>query len=346
MNVNNMTSKYTNSDREIRDVLRSVHDGDIDLNPEWQRNAVWNKKQKTKLIESIFSEFPINPIVLWKRADGIQVCVDGKNRITAIDEFCKSMFSADGKRYDAFSPSERMSLDRYTLNFRVLQGDWWTEDRIQNYFCIIQEGCKLSPAEKRNATQGKFTELIRALVNDAEVRHALLRENKNTDRMQNADKIANIVSLHPQTTILTKHLVRDGEVFLGGSGEQLDKYYKAMNGIAETQKLPAFHTLKQFILKVVHSIRRIEEVVPGAWKLKITSPDVKPSLREFMTVANLCANGVSIEAMQQAFRILDNKNRQGDYWVTMYRSVMPGQAMYSYKALKLKTEALQAMART
>ncbi|KAF4602039.1 hypothetical protein EYR40_005240 [Pleurotus pulmonarius] len=69
----------------------SIHQGDIDLEPPYQRDVVWPNAKQVKLIDSLFRNFYIPPIVFAqsKDEDGniTKVCVDGKQRLTSIQKF-------------------------------------------------------------------------------------------------------------------------------------------------------------------------------------------------------------------------------------------------------------------
>ncbi|KAH8093964.1 hypothetical protein BXZ70DRAFT_1035175 [Cristinia sonorae] len=67
-----------------------IHEGEIDLNPPYQREVVWPVDKQKKLLDSICRDFYIPPLLLASRMDrGHRVyrCVDGKQRLTSIQMF-------------------------------------------------------------------------------------------------------------------------------------------------------------------------------------------------------------------------------------------------------------------
>ncbi|KAJ7129581.1 hypothetical protein C8R44DRAFT_872833 [Mycena epipterygia] len=68
-----------------------IHEGTIDLNPPYQRDIVWPAQKQSLLIDSLFRNFWIPPVVfaVTMDDDGIptRVCVDGKQRLTSIQRF-------------------------------------------------------------------------------------------------------------------------------------------------------------------------------------------------------------------------------------------------------------------
>lgn len=71
-----------------------IHGGGIDLDPAYQRDVVWPESKQIALIDSIFRNYYIPPIVfavhpVEGEADATeQICVDGKQRLTSIQKFC------------------------------------------------------------------------------------------------------------------------------------------------------------------------------------------------------------------------------------------------------------------
>ncbi|TFK52057.1 hypothetical protein OE88DRAFT_1658834 [Heliocybe sulcata] len=68
-----------------------IHDGLIDLNPPYQRDVVWPENKQMRLIDSIFRDFYVPPIVFMVTRDeedeNVRTCVDGKQRLTSIQKF-------------------------------------------------------------------------------------------------------------------------------------------------------------------------------------------------------------------------------------------------------------------
>lgn len=64
--------------------------------PPFQRDEVWTENQKIRLIESIFCEIPINPIIVVNNFDAPDVhgwLIDGQQRMTAIRDFVNGEFN-------------------------------------------------------------------------------------------------------------------------------------------------------------------------------------------------------------------------------------------------------------
>jgi len=76
----------------VKKILNIYKKGNLNLNPGFQRESVWDDKDKALLIDSIFQNVPLPSILLWKEKRGrkdIYHVVDGKQRIETLISFTK-----------------------------------------------------------------------------------------------------------------------------------------------------------------------------------------------------------------------------------------------------------------
>jgi hypothetical protein len=83
-----VTDNYTVTWREL---LGQFRDGDLNINPEYQRLFRWDLDQQTQYIESILLSIPSPPLFLAKNDDGRSEVIDGLQRISTVLKF----FAAD-----------------------------------------------------------------------------------------------------------------------------------------------------------------------------------------------------------------------------------------------------------
>lgn len=74
--------------------IAQKQDNDLDLNPDYQRDYVWNEINAQALLYSIFNHLPIGSVslILDSRADKYCEVVDGKQRITTLIKFYENEF--------------------------------------------------------------------------------------------------------------------------------------------------------------------------------------------------------------------------------------------------------------
>lgn len=80
-------------------ISQMVIDGDIDLNPDFQRHLVWSNAQKSLLIESILLRIPLPMFYFAEDKEGKLSVVDGLQRLSTIKEFMENKFALKGLQY-------------------------------------------------------------------------------------------------------------------------------------------------------------------------------------------------------------------------------------------------------
>ena len=88
-------TKIVKQTLSILEIFQKIKEGKLLLNPEYQRNVIWDKAKKTAFIESLFMGIIIPPVyVVEIPGDNIleentYEVVDGKQRLSTIDGFIK-----------------------------------------------------------------------------------------------------------------------------------------------------------------------------------------------------------------------------------------------------------------
>lgn len=78
------------TDKSTSDWLRMIKQKYINLQPDYQRDVVWNEKMMSKFIESLLLSIPIPTIFLAENDDDSLEVIDGQQRITSIFAFMRS----------------------------------------------------------------------------------------------------------------------------------------------------------------------------------------------------------------------------------------------------------------
>jgi hypothetical protein len=123
-------------------------DGSYFMDPAWQRDAVWSKKEQVAFIDAVLSGTPIPEICLWVRPDGVHVVVDGKQRSTALlgfltDDFC----GGDDVWFSHLSDDEKANFLDTNINVLRLGDENDEEDVIKYYKDRNMLGKKLTAGE-------------------------------------------------------------------------------------------------------------------------------------------------------------------------------------------------------
>lgn len=89
-------TKITKQTWSIREIFQKRKENVLIVDPAYQRNIVWDTKKKTSFIESLFMEIIVPPIYVVEITpkevleENRYEVVDGKQRLSAIDEFLKN----------------------------------------------------------------------------------------------------------------------------------------------------------------------------------------------------------------------------------------------------------------
>lgn len=166
------------STKELHDL---IHEGMIDLNPSYQRDVVWPDSKQIGLIDSVFRDFYIPPVVFAVTRDDegyeVRVCVDGKQRLTSIQKFFDGQIphkDAKTKRLFWYTISENSRgvrneiPERYKKEFagkRITCVEYYNIDPGQEreIFQRVQLGMTLTAAEKLQAISSPYAEWISEL---------------------------------------------------------------------------------------------------------------------------------------------------------------------------------------
>ena len=92
-----ITDNYSMS---VGEIISMYNEGDLDIHPEFQRFFRWSDSQKSRLIESFLLNFPVPPVFVYQRTDGVWDIVDGLQRISTILQFAGTYRNEEGEQME------------------------------------------------------------------------------------------------------------------------------------------------------------------------------------------------------------------------------------------------------
>ncbi len=160
-------TKFSPTTKDVALLYQLQQDGQLKLQPEFQRNSVWPRSAKAYLIDTILNERPI-PLFFFQRSTSPQsgrpeyAVIDGQQRLRAIFEFLTDRFSLTESKDD--SVVKDFEKRRYSQLPRDMQ------QRILNYDLVVQELSGYSDSDIRDM----FARMNRFVVplSKQELRHA------------------------------------------------------------------------------------------------------------------------------------------------------------------------------
>jgi Protein of unknown function DUF262 len=143
----------------------------IELNPNFQRRDVWDRRKQSKFIESLIMNVPIPPVFMGEDKYSKYVVLDGRQRLTAIVKYLKNEYELvgldvwselNGKRFSDLAAMELdVTITRRFLPAVVLLKESSPEVKYDVFERLNTGGLNLNPMEIRNAVyRGPFTELL------------------------------------------------------------------------------------------------------------------------------------------------------------------------------------------
>ncbi len=92
--VRNLTTQAY--DKSVSDIVRMMDEKDLVLDPDYQRNYVWDNKKASKLVESIILNVPIPVIYVSEEKDSSWSVIDGLQRLNSLKRFFDGRFKLSG----------------------------------------------------------------------------------------------------------------------------------------------------------------------------------------------------------------------------------------------------------
>jgi len=140
--------KYEIKGTLIKDLLKLINDGDLDLSPSYQRNFIWSKNDQSSLIDTILKGYPLPSLFIYKASNGKCEMVDGQQRTRTINKYYKGEILS----------SNKISIDRTRDQFLnyvlpiVYIYDLEEQDSLNEFYVLInKKGKALNTPEVNRA---------------------------------------------------------------------------------------------------------------------------------------------------------------------------------------------------
>ncbi len=154
-------------DFSFGEILNLHRDGEIVIQPEYQRLFRWSREQRSRLIESILLRLPIPPIFLIEDENGVLELIDGLQRTSSVIQFldhnaigqgelvlegCDILDEINGMKYEDFSTSIRLGLKRTPIRAVIIKKSGDDYVKYEMFKRLNTGGELLSAQEIRNCS--------------------------------------------------------------------------------------------------------------------------------------------------------------------------------------------------
>ena len=158
-----------NESRTIYEVLRRINQDKYIMDPEFQRDFIWNEDKQSKLIESVIMRIPLPVFYLAEDAQGRMIVVDGLQRLSTFDRYRKNELrlrlpdrpDLDRKRFNDISPKLQNRFEDCNLILYII--DSKVPDRARlDIFERVNGGVPLTRQQMRNCLyMGEATRFLK-----------------------------------------------------------------------------------------------------------------------------------------------------------------------------------------
>ncbi|MGD9537438.1 MAG: HNH endonuclease family protein [Alphaproteobacteria bacterium] len=256
------------SDRSLSEFHRWYKQGRVVIDPEWQRNYVWDKPRASKLIESFLLDIPVPVVYLNRTSDGKYEVIDGLQRLTSVFDYFDNKYTLqrldvrtdlNGKRFQELSGKDQRKLEDVTLrSFELTHGS--RDIQFIVFERLNTGGIKLNDMEIRNCLyRGVLNDLVKDLADNRDFKSAV-GQGGLSKRMQDRALVLRFLAFHERTYLKCQHGLKR---FLN---EFLDTYRNAKPEKIEEYRRAFVHAMKACVTVFGESGFRLknETVRPGS----------------------------------------------------------------------------------
>lgn len=171
--------KTEKQDLPVETLVSWVNRGKLNLQPDFQRNFVWDNGKASRLVESLLLAIPIPVIYVAEEMNRTYSVVDGQQRLTSICSFVNGKFSNEQnfklsglqvlkelnrKTFGDLPTELQEEILNFTLRFIIIEKDSDPDVKFEVFERLNLGAEKLNDQEVRNCVyRGNYNELLRSL---------------------------------------------------------------------------------------------------------------------------------------------------------------------------------------
>ena len=173
-------------------LVRRFLQGSIVLNPDFQRNEVWDMKKRSQLIESLMLKIPLPMFYVQSDEDGILTVVDGLQRLSTIRDFvlgedCLNLKKDDGTRREELRG----------MGFKLKGLEFWSEYEGKQFY-------QLPPKLQNRILEAQVQVTVIHPTTPEVVRRNIFKRINTGGIQLNSQEIRNAIYAGPATNLLNE----------------------------------------------------------------------------------------------------------------------------------------------
>lgn len=186
------------SDPTLKDLYDRYRDGDLILQPDFQRQFVWDVKKSCRLIESALLDVPLPVVYLAEEADGRESVIDGQQRLTSFFDFLDGKWALsgldvrvdlNGKRFSELDRVHRNKIRRTAIRVTTVLKESDENLKFEIFERLNTGSVALNDQELRNCIyRGRYNDLLKKMATDQDFM-SLLGLQKPEKRMRDVELV-------------------------------------------------------------------------------------------------------------------------------------------------------------
>ncbi|ELC7323111.1 DUF262 domain-containing protein [Stenotrophomonas maltophilia] len=203
-------------DWTVDTILRQIEQGNIELNPQFQRRNAWTDAKRSKLVESLIIGVPVPEIVLAEDVNRKKsfIVIDGKQRLLALAGFAdpakyiswdKPVLTGLQTRKD-LNGDDAVALSAKADDYRQLMNadirctvisNYQSSDVLYDIFYRLNTGSvPLSSQELRQVLKrGPFSDFLISVTNNPLPLHDVMRLSGPDNRLRDAEIVLRYIAI-------------------------------------------------------------------------------------------------------------------------------------------------------
>lgn len=177
----------------LSDLIEKYENGNINLNPPYQRRFIWTLKDQQILINSILKGYAI-PNIFLQDLDGKLDMVDGQQRTRTVLGYVKGEYkNLDGKFYTEIDQSKILDFKIPITIIEVLDEG----ESIEEFYALVNKsGIHLNRPELKKAEyfETEFLKLITDLADHSSFKDLNLFTESGSRRMNDLDFVSELIT--------------------------------------------------------------------------------------------------------------------------------------------------------
>lgn len=189
--------------RAAVDVVRRLVAGRFRLDPDFQRDFVWEKDKQSRLVESILMRIPLPVFYVAEDNEGLLIVVDGRQRLTTLHRFLVGDLVLDlpdrpelhNKRFSGLEPRLQNRVEDCQLHFYIIDRTVPERARL-DIFERVNGGEVLTRQQMRNAIYNGIATKFLKEESESELFKDATGQSLNTKKMQDREFVNRFCSFN------------------------------------------------------------------------------------------------------------------------------------------------------